>query len=212
MKLNWNQPGENTYESGLDRGVFFQNTGVGHAWNGLISVDQGAVGGEVEQYYFDGVKYLDFVASEDFQATLTAFSTPPAFAECEGVRQLAPGLSVTNQPRKTFGLSYRTGLGNDLELDDYGYKLHLVWNCTATPSPRSHRTRSDDASLAEKEWTIDSVPPPSSIMKPTAHVEINSRGALPAHLQAVEDILYGTNVQNSRLPTQTEVIQIFGGL
>jgi len=207
--LVWNQPGQKTYESGLDRGVFFENGLIGHAWNGLVSVDKAVAGGEVEQYYYDGVKYLDFVASEDYQATLTAFSVPPMFHECEGQKEVYPGLFASHQRRKTFALSYRTGLGNDLELDDYGYKLHLVWGATASPSSQSYTTRSDSVELNTRQWQIDCVPPTSNTFKPTAHLEINSVRTDPAVLLQIENLIYGTAGTSSQMPTQAQVVAIF---
>lgn len=207
--LVWHQPGEKTYESGLDRGVFFHEGAQGHAWNGLVSVDQDVSGGEVNQYYFDGRKYLDFVYSEDFQATLTAFSVPPLFHECEGEIEIAAGLFATHQPRKTFAFSYRTGLGNDLEGDDYGYNLHLVWGATASPSSRSHTTRSDNVELATRQWTIDCVPPDNTTFKPTAHLKVNSLRVNPSILQEIEDAIYGTALTASYMPTQEQVVALF---
>lgn len=207
--LVWNQPGEKTYESGLDRGVFFRDNQDGFAWNGLVSVEKAVNGGSLDSYYFDGVKYLDFVTNEDFQATLSAYSTPSQFRECEGKKEIAAGLFATHQPRKTFGLSYRTGLGNDLEFDDYGYKIHLVWNATASPSPQSHISRSDSVNLNVRQWTIDCVPPITSTFKPTAHLEISSIDADPAVLVQIEEAIYGTAVTASQMPTLADVINIF---
>lgn len=207
--LIWNKPEDKTYESGLDRGVFFTEANVGYAWNGLISVDQNVSGGEVSQYYFDGRKYLDFVYSEDFQASLSAFSTPKLFAECEGIRELAPGMYVPHQRRKTFGLSYRTGVGNEIEGDDYGYKIHLVWKATASPSGKSYQTRSDSVEIGNQSWTIDTVPPDSTLFKPTAHLEFSTLTAPAAKIQTLEGWIYGTSNSNPRLPTQAEVIALF---
>lgn len=207
--LVWNQPGEKTYESGLDRGVFFYNGLQGYAWNGLVTVERAVVGGELSSHYFDGQKYLDFVYSEDFQATLSAYSAPPLFIECEGQREIAAGLFASHQPRKTFALSYRTGLGNDLEFDDYGYKIHLVWGATASPSPQSHISRSDSVELNVRQWTIDCVPPQSNTFKPTAHLEINSRRTDPGVLEDIESMIYGTPATPPLMPTQAEVVALF---
>lgn len=207
--IEWNKPEDKTYESGLDRGVFFLDNLNGVPWNGLVNVDRETVGGEVEALYFDGQKYLDFVSGEDFRATLTALSTPAGFAECEGRREIAAGLFVSHQRRKTFGFSYRSGLGNELEGEDFGYKLHLVYNATATPGSISHRTRSNDVELSERSWVIDTVPVEATTHKPTAHLEISTATADPLVIAQIEEIIYGTPATLPRLPTQAEVISIF---
>jgi len=208
-RIEWSKAGERFFETGIGNGVLYTKGAAGVPWNGLVSVEEAPTGGDVEGFYFNGVKYLDIVASEDFSATLTAYAAPPSFAACEGERMLARGLYVTQQPRTTFGLCYRTLLGNDLEGTDYGYKLHLVWNCTAQPSNRSYKTLSRDASPDTRSWTLQSVPPYASDYKPTAHITIDSTQADPERLAAVESLLYGSDGLNPRLPDQVTVIQAF---
>lgn len=207
--LVWHQPGDKTYESGLDRGVFYHNGVSGYAWNGLTSVEKSVAGGGLDSFYFDGKKYLDFVYSEDYQATLSAYSAPELFRECEGEREIAPGLFASHQPRKTFAMSYRTGVGNDLEFDDYGYKIHLVWGATASPSSKSHSTRSDSVELNAREWTINCVPPEATTYRPTAYLEINSLRTDPAVLAEIEEMLYGTPTTQPLMPTQAQVVALF---
>lgn len=207
-RVVWGQQGEKLYEDGLDRGILFPKVGTGVPWNGLISVEEAQDGGEVENYYYDGIKYLDFVANEDFTATLTAFAAPFEFGVCDGTKEIAPGLSVTHQPRATFGLSYRTGLGNDVLAEDYGYKLHIVYNCTAAPASRSRRTRGESPEPTELSWTIATVPPVATTFKPTAHFVINSKRTTPAKMAALEDFLYGTSTTAPALPTQAQVFAL----
>lgn len=206
-KLLWNQPGTRFYETGVDRGVLFPKTGAGVSWGGLISVEEPVSGGEAESYYFDGVKYLDWIANEDFQATITAFSAPKEFAVCDGAKALAPGLYATQQRRETFGLSYRTLLGNDLT-EDAGYKLHLVYNALAAPTTRSNRTKSDSPDPGTLVWTVNSVPPAATTYKPTAHFVIDSTKTTTAKMTSLENLIYGTASVDSALPTQAAVIAL----
>lgn len=207
-RIEWNQAGDRFYEAGVDRGVLYPRQVSGVPWNGLVSVSETVSGGEVEAYYFDGIKYLDFIAAEDFQATIEAFSAPEEFAGCDGTKVLSPGLMVTQQPRYPFGLSYRTLLGNDTEGTDYGYRLHLVYNATASPAPRTHRTMSDSPSLNTRSWTINTVPPLASTYRPTAHFVIDSTKVAATKLTTLENLLYGSFSAEPSLPPQATVISI----
>lgn len=215
--LTWGNPGDKTYETGLDRGVFYPTIAgwsgyeEGVAWNGLVSMTENVSGGEVESYYYDGNKYLDWILYEDFQATLEAFSTPPEFAEADGMRQLAIGLFVSQQLRKQFGMSWRTQVGNDLT-ENAGYKLNILWGCTAAPSEKVSTTLSGDNTLPTRAWTIYTTPPqPGSYggvsYRPTARMIIDSRFA-PPNLGTLEQGLYGDTINNSRLPSQQEVLTV----
>lgn len=205
-KLMWNQVGTRFYETGVDRGVLYPNYLPGVAWNGLLSVDEDSSGGELESFYFDGIKYVDIVSNEDFKATIEAFSSPSEFAACEGQKTLSPGLFATQQPRSTFGFSYRTLIGNDLQGTDLGYKLHLVYNATAEPSSRKNQTLSGNVSPGTRQWTVYTVPPPTTTYKPTGHLVIDSTLANPTKLANLENILYGTSDSAPSLPTQSTVI------
>jgi hypothetical protein len=204
--LAWNQPGQKIFETGLDRGVLYPRLGPGVAWNGLVAVDENPSGGEPTPLYFDGQKYLDVMANEDFQATLQAMAAPPEFAACDGQVVLAAGLVATQQPRDTFGLSYRTLVGNDTQGTDHGYKLHLVYNATAGPAPKSHRTTSNASDLSPTVWTIYSVPVPATTYRPSGHLVLDSRDISPSVLQEIEDLLYGTVSTAPELPTPAELI------
>lgn len=211
-KLVWDAQGSRFYETGTDRGVLYPNDAAGVPWNGLISVEENTSGGDLESYYIDGFKYLDYVLGEDFQATLTAFSAPSEFGPMDGNVGLAAGLFATLQPRQTFGLSYRTKIGNDVKADEFGYKIHLIYNSTASPSTRSNKTKSDSPEALQLAWTINCVPPSSDSFKPTAHLIVDStKVANASNLTALENALYGTSTTAPRLPTQTEVITLLGG-
>lgn len=207
-QLVWGTVGERFYETGVDRGVLYPKYTPGVAWSGLISVDESSEGGDVEPFHFDGIKYLDFVASEDFQATVEAFSAPAEFSVSDGHKALSPGLFATQQPRLTFGMSYRTLIGNDIDGVDYGYKLHLVYNATAGPSSNKRQTMSGSVSPEVKQWTIYTVPPLSLTYKPTAHIVVDSTLASPSKLSTLENTLYGV-YGDPELPTQAEIISMF---
>lgn len=208
-KLVWNDPGTRFYETGVSRGVLYPfGAPAGVAWTGLISVQEETFGGDVVPLHYDAIKYKDFVENEEFKATLEAYQAPHEFAQCDGQLELVQGLFVTRQPRVTFGLSYKTQLGNDLDGVDHGYKLHLVYNATAAPAQRDNRTIAETPSPNVLTWTIETVPPHSGIYKPVAHIFVNSTRTTLAKITALEDILYGTLSTNPRLPTQDEVIAI----
>lgn len=205
-RIDWNLPGQHRFESGLDRGVLYPGVGPGVPWNGLVSVSENSGGGDVEPLYFDGVKYLDVVASNDFSAQLEAFAAPLEFGPCEGEKMLSPGLFVTQQPRQTFGLCYRTLLGNDLVGTEYGYKLHLVWNCTAAPSGRTNATLGASVTAGTRSWTIETVPPPASTFKPTAHIVLDSTLIDPYAMEQVEALLYGHDGADPYLPSVAQLV------
>jgi hypothetical protein len=214
-RIEWNLAGERFFETGIDRTVLYPNVGVGVPWNGVVSVSEVTSGGEMQALYYDGNKYLDLSASEDFQATLEAYSSPAEFAPSDGQKALSPGLFVGQQPRKTFGLCYRTLKGNDLVGPDYGYKLHLVYNCTAAPSGRLNSTINASATPDTRAWTIYTVPPPASTFKPTAHLVLDSTLLDPAHLATIEDWLYGTEGPHSggspALPSISLIVDLVTG-
>lgn len=206
-KVVWDAVGERRFESGLDRGVLYVQDGAsGVPWNGLISVDEKSSGGEVQSFYFDGDKYLDVVANEDFLATVTAFTYPDEFDECNGDYEIHPGLFATLQPRKRFDLSYRTLIGNDLD-PDLGYKIHLVYNATASPSQKTNTTLSSAATALNFQWDVNCVPAPSDIYKPTAHIVVDST-KVDFPLTDLENLLYGSDFNDPIFPTQGEVISI----
>jgi hypothetical protein len=208
MRLEWNKPGERIFETGVSHGVLYPSAGPGVPWNGIVQVTEDSTGGDVSPLYLDGVKYMDVVANEDFEATLEAYSAPPEFAACEGIKTLVPGLYATQQRRKTFGLSYRTLIGNDLEGTDYGYKLHIVYGCTAAPAGRSYQTLGDRVDIKTKSWSMSTVPQPATNYKPTAHFILDSTKMDSYLLEEIESFLYGRDDRDSRLLSQSEILDI----
>lgn len=207
-RLTWDAPGERFYETGVDHGVLYPTGVPGVAWSGLISVSESPTGGEPRPYYQDGIKYLNIASAEEFEATIEAFWSPPEFDASDGVAFVQNGLSATQQPRKSFGLSYRTKIGNDLD-DALGYKIHLVYNALAAPSQRSNSSTSQSQDPMTKSWHITTRPPPISGFKPTAHLIVDSLSTDPEVLEAVEDLLYGSDAVMPGLPTPNELIALY---
>lgn len=208
-RIVWGARGERYFEMGVDRGVLYVGTDPGVSWNGLISVPETPTGGLPRPYYLDGIKYANISSAEEFAAVLNAFSSPIEFGPCDGTLSIQNGLFITQQPRKPFGLSYRTLVGNDVEDDAHGYKIHLVYNALAAPSQRANASSSDTVDVVRLSWAISAKPPALSGYKPTAHLVIDTRTTDPSVLAEVEDILYGTEAEAPRLPSPTELIAIF---
>lgn len=205
-RIEWNKPGERFFEAGVDRGVLYPRLGPGVPWNGLTAVSESSTGGDMEALYFDGIKYLDIAAAEDFSCQIDAYSAPPQFAVSDGQKQLSPGLFVSQQPRKTFGFCYRTLKGNDLVGEEYGYKLHIVYNCTAAPATKNNVTIGASVTPGTRSWNVSTVPPPASTFKPTAHIVLDSNLIEPFAMQQVEALLYGHDGADAYLPTVAEII------
>jgi hypothetical protein len=197
--LAWDQVGERFYEAGVSKGVFYDRDGHGTAWNGLTSVDE-STSATVEPVYFDGLKFNDIVTNGDFSATLKAFTYPDEFLPYEGYLQDRSGFYVLDQPRGTFGLSYRTEIGNDVLGFQRGYKIHVLYNLTAVPSNVSYQTISEDSEPLEFEWNITAIPEEIENFRPTAHVIFDSRKMSPELLSDIENIIYGTDEQDAYLP------------
>ena len=207
-QLTWGGYGERFYEVGIDRGVLYIPAQAGVAWNGLISVSENPSGGEAKPYYLDGLKYLNIAAAEEFVATLSAYSHPAQFGPCDGSKSVHNGLFVTQQPRISFGLSYRTKVGSNASAD-HGYKIHLVYNALVAPSQRPYRTLSDSADPTTLSWNLTTKPPSITGYKPTAHLVIDTRTTSAEVLAEIEALLYGTEEDDATLPTPDEVIAIF---
>lgn len=208
-RLSWAAVGERFYETGVDRGVLYVGIEPGVSWTGLTSVSESPTGGEASPFYIDGVKYLNLAGSEEFAATINAFSSPYEFGPCDGTMSIQNGLFVTQQPRKPFGLSYRTKLGNDIDGTDHAYKIHVVYNALAAPSERSNNTVGDSTDPLSLSWSVTTLPPSITGYKPTAHFMIDSRKTTETILATIEDILYGSDSGASRLPSPSELIAIF---
>lgn len=215
-KLTWDDTGKRLYETGVDRGVLYtlgasSNTyDSGVAWNGLTGVTESPSGAEATDLYADNIKYLSMRSAETFGATIEAYTYPDEFAECDGSAELATGVVIGQQTRKTFGLCYRTVLGNDVNLNDHGYKLHLIYGCTASPSEKGYATINDSPEAITFSWEITTTPVNVTGFKPTACITIDSTKADPECLAALEDALYGSDTGGSggtapRLPLPDEV-------
>lgn len=214
VALLWDQTAERTYETGVDRGVLYipsvlgvYDTGV--AWNGLVSVTESPSGAEATAQYADNIKYLNLISAEEFSATLEAFTYPEEFNEFDGFVTPEPGVVVGQQPRKSFGLSYRTRLGNDVEGDSYGYKLHLVYGCTAAPSEKAYTTINDSPEAITFSWEISTTPTGVTGYSPTSLIVVDSSVVLPATLTELEDALWGAVAGTAHLPTPDEVLAMF---
>lgn len=208
-ELEWSRQGERYFEAGVDRGVLYVGDDPGVAWNGLTAISESPSGGSPRPRYIDGFKYSNLSSSEEYQATLSAYYSPREFAPCDGTGSLGNGLFVTQQPRKSFGLSYRTRIGNDIQGVDYGYKIHLVYNALAEPASRSQQTLNADSNAASTSWKITTRAPLALGMKPTAHFVIDSRFTPNGLLRTLEGILYGTSVSAPRLIPLDELLTLF---
>ena len=213
--LVWDADGKRYYETGVDHGVLYlrDETGAytkGVAWNGLTAVSEAPSGAESNPQYADNIKYLNLVSAEEFSATIEAFTYPDEFELCDGSATLATGVTIAQQDRKTFGFSYRTKVGNDVAGQDLGYKIHLVYGCLAAPSARDYQTVNDSPEALKFSWEVSTTPVPVTGFKPTATATINSRTTDPAKLKALEDILYGTNTAEARLPMPDAIAALIG--
>ena len=211
-KIVWDQTGERLYETGVKQGVLYiPASGVyskGVAWNGLTAVTESPSGAEATALYADDIKYLNLMSNEEFGCTIEAYTYPDEFAACDGSASLAKGVSIGQQPRKTFGLCYRTTLGNDTDGNDYGYKLHMVYGCLAAPSEKAFSTIHDRPKAITFSWEVSTTPVNVAGHKPTAHLEIDSTKADPVKLAALEKILYGDTDTEARLPLPDEIVTL----
>ena len=209
-KLTWDNTGERIFETGIKQGVLYpiQSDGKytkGVAWNGLTAVTESPSGAEATALYADDIKYLNLLSNEEFGATIEAYTYPDEFAECDGSAELATGVMIGQQKRKTFGLCYRTTIGNDVEGNDYGYKLHLVYGCLAAPSEKGYSTINDNPDAITFSWEVSTTPVNVEGFKPTSQITIDSTKADPAKLAALEAILYGSAETEAKLPLPDEV-------
>jgi hypothetical protein len=205
-KLVWNAVGTRFFEVGVDRGVLYVDSQPGVPWNGLTGITENASGGEAKPYYVDGVKYLNVASSEDFEATLTAFTYPKEFGVCDGTFSPRSGFILTNQRRRPFGLSYRTKIGNDVQGQDHAYKVHLVYNALATPSDKALTTMGSSSDPTEFSWKLTTKPLLIPGFAPTAHFVFDSRDIDALALGRIEELLYGTSTTSAHLPTYDELI------
>ena len=216
MQLVWDAIGEKIYETGIDHGVLYipdaqgvYNDGV--AWNGLTSISESPSGAEPSAQYADNIKYLNLLSAEEFSATIEAFTYPDEFAPFDGLAIPTPGVVVGQQTRKGFGLSYRTRIGNDIDGSDYGYKIHLVYGCYASPSEKAYNTINDSPEAINFSWSVTTTPVAVPGLKPTSQIIIDSTKVDPATLADLEQILYGDAGVDPALPLPGAIIVMFGG-
>ena len=211
-KLAWDQTGERLYETGVKNGVLYpQGEGgeytTGVAWNGLTAVTESPSGAEASALYADDIKYLNLLSTEEFGATVEAYTYPDEFAQCDGSASIAKGVYIGQQKRKQFGLSYRTTLGNDVDNNDHGYKLHLIYGALAAPSEKAYATINDSPEAVEFSWDVNATPVEVPGHKPTATLIIDSTKVSKNALKAVEDLLYGDDTSASaKLPLPAEIL------
>lgn len=221
FKIAWDQTGERLYETGVDRGVLYRldesnKYTKGYAWNGLTGVTESPAGAEATDLYADNIKYLSMRSAETFGATIEAYTYPDEFAECDGSAEIATGVKIGQQTRKTFGLCYRTVIGNDTNGNDHGYLLHLIYGCTASPSEKAYATINDSPEAITFSWEVTTTPVNVEGFKPTASLTIDSTKANATDLATLEGILYGTAAGaegtpaavEPRLPLPDEVAEI----
>ena len=216
-KLVWDKTGERFYETGVKNAVLYvRDSGgaysKGVAWNGITAVTESPSGAESNPLYADDIKYLNLISNEDFGATIEAYTYPDEFAECDGSAELVDGVKIGQQKRKTFGLCYRTTLGNDVDGNDHGYKLHVIYGATAAPSERAYATINDSPEAITMSWELSTTPVTVTGFKPTAHLEIDSTKVKPEELAKFEEILYGKDGAEQtgpRLPLPDEIATLF---
>ena len=211
-KLVWDKTGDRLYETGVKNGVLYIPTaGVyskGVAWNGLTAVTESPSGAEATALYADDTKYLSLMSAEEFGATIEAYTYPDEFAACDGSAELASGVMIGQQKRSTFGLCYKTTIGNDTEGNDHGYKLHIIYGALAAPSEKAYASINDSPEAITFSWEITTTPVNVTGAKPTASLVIDSTKADPSKLAALEDILYGKDGEpgnEPRLPLPDEI-------
>lgn len=214
-KIVWDQTGERLYETGVKQCVLYTQDAQGEysngvAWNGITAVTESPSGAEATPLYADDIKYLNLMSAEEFGATVEAYTYPDEFAECDGSAALATGVYIGQQVRKTFGLCYRTTLGNDVAANDFGYKLHIVYNAKAAPSEKGYATINDSPEAITFSWELTTTPVNVTGFKPTATVTIDSTKVDESKLAALEAILYGTETEEARLPLPDEIVEIMG--
>ena len=215
-KLIFDKTGERFFETGVNKGVLYvQDTNgaypQGVAWNGLTAVTESPSGAEATPLYADNIKYLNLMSTEEFGATVEAYTYPDAFAACNGEMSVAEGVSVGQQTRKAFGMSYQTKIGNDVEGTELGYKIHIIYNALAAPSEKAYATINDSPEAITFSWELSTTPVEVSGGKPTATLVIDSTKVSAEALAAVEAALYGTESEEAHLPLPDEIVALVNG-
>lgn len=206
-RISWGNVGSRFYENGVDRGVLYVAEADGVPWNGLTAITENVTGGDAKPYYIDGEKYSNLATREEYSATLTAYTYPDEFEVCDGTVAVRPGFLATNQKRQSFGLSYRTMVGNDIT-PTAGYKIHIVYGALASPSSRAYKTISTGQDPDDFSWTITTLPPDISGFLRTSHFIVDSMSIDSDTLGGIEDILYGSDSTAPRLPDISEIVDL----
>ena len=218
-KIVWDETGKRLYETGVEKGVLYPvgtngTYPLGVPWNGLVNVNESPSGAESNAQYADDIKYLNLISAEEFGATIEAFTYPKEFAECDGSAEIGDGVYIGQQGRKVFGFSYQTKVGNDTEGTDYGYKIHIVYGCQASPSEKSYGTINDSPEAITFSWEVNTTPVNVTGYKPTANIIVDSTyfttPEAKAKLTALENKLYGTEQAEPQLPLPDEVFSTLG--
>ena len=212
-KLVWDQSGQKFFETGVSNGVLYVSDGQGGylkgvAWNGLTSVAENPSGAESNPVYADNIKYLNIISAEEFGATIEAYTYPDEFMECDGSAQVVAGVNIGQQARKSFGISYRTRIGNDVAGDNLGYKIHVIYNCQASPSGKTYSTVNESPEAITFSWEVTTTPVPVEGFRPTATVVFDSTKLDAEKMTAVENALYGTVNEESKLPSIEELLAL----
>ena len=212
-KLVWDKTGERLYETGVKQGVLYPQAAGGTyskgvAWNGLTNITESPSGAEATALYADDIKYLNLVSAEELGGTIEAYTYPDEFAECDGSAALTDGVFIGQQDRKTFGLCYRTTLGNDVDSNGHGYKLHLIYGALAAPSEKAYATINDSPEAITFSWEFKTTPVNVTGHKPTASLTLDSTKVSETKMAALEKVLYGDGETEARLPLPDEVVQI----
>lgn len=219
-RLKWDQTGQKYYETGVEHGVLYVQSSddgtypEGVAWNGLINVSEKPSGGEPSPIYADNIKYLNLMSTEEFGASIEAYTYPEEFEDCDGSKEIAPGVYAGQQTRKIFGMAYKTNIGNDVDGDSHGYKIHLIYGCLAAPSEKGYATINDNPEAITFSWEVSTTPVAVKGAKPTASIVINSTKTTPEKMKIIEDILYGTDggdgtdAKVARLPLPDEIVEL----
>ena len=213
-KLIWDKVGERLFETGVNKGVLYPQSAEGAypkgiAWNGLTAVTESPSGAEATPLYADNIKYLNLVSAEEFGATVEAYTYPDEFAVCNGEVSLAEGVTIGQQKRTPFGMSYQTKIGNDVD-SDLGYKIHLIYGALAAPSEKAYATVNDSPEAITFSWELTTTPVEVEGFKPTATIVIDSTKVDSVKLAALEAVLYGSESEEARLPLPSEVLQLVG--
>lgn len=212
-KLVWDETGKRLYETGVSKGVLYVQTdegtyGNGVAWNGLTAVNESPSGAEATPLYADDIKYLELTSTEEYGASIEAYTYPEEFEQCDGSAELGAGVTIGQQPRKAFGFCYRTLIGNDVKNNDYGYKIHIVYGAKAAPSEKAYQTVNDSPEAITFSWELTTTPVNVAGHKPTACVTIDSTKVEPAKLKSIEEALYGSESAEPKLLLPDEITAI----